>query len=306
MVRILVALILAQLTSSWQALAQEIDGIEASQEDKFRADAASVVSMDDADARLARAAAETSRIMNEKKQQQLELKKKKKKAHKAKASQNLTHTVNISHTVNVSSKVKWNGTVIAAALKARADAKAIAKTAAGAADAPVMKESFSFEAMAAEGDDLAYFQRVQAARNEAAAVVAEKHRSGADARCLDSPRTWSDSAGDYCFVYEFAQLCAPTKTYGANWSFVKGGQFSDYAAGTPSVSAIQACCACGGGTIPFSVPVVILPTLAPTAPPVNAYNPSNDARDWSLAEGEKSNDTMAPANIVDNVVIEFS
>jgi len=64
--------------------------------------------------------------------------------------------------------------------------------------------------------------------------------------CLDEPLDWKDSRGDDCFIYEWGELCNHTKGYGSGWH-IKGGSFADYS--TPDgVTAVEACCACGGGT----------------------------------------------------------
>lgn len=64
--------------------------------------------------------------------------------------------------------------------------------------------------------------------------------------CLDSPSAWEDSDGDTCADYKRHNYCTSRGGYGRNWYPDEWGLFADYA--VDGVSAIQACCACGGGS----------------------------------------------------------
>uniref|UniRef100_A0A7S4Q6G2 Uncharacterized protein n=1 Tax=Alexandrium monilatum TaxID=311494 RepID=A0A7S4Q6G2_9DINO len=64
--------------------------------------------------------------------------------------------------------------------------------------------------------------------------------------CMDEPHDWQDPSGDDCFMYEWGELCTFSMGYGAGWRNLKGGKFKDHSA-PDGVTALEACCACGGG-----------------------------------------------------------
>merc|ERR1719221_647723 len=47
--------------------------------------------------------------------------------------------------------------------------------------------------------------------------------------CLNHPKDWKDSQGDYCFQYEAGSFCTRQKGYGSGWK-LKAGFFQNYAA----------------------------------------------------------------------------
>jgi hypothetical protein len=66
---------------------------------------------------------------------------------------------------------------------------------------------------------------------------------GGGEACMDLTIGWVDSQNLTCGDYIQFELCTSGGDYGSNWHFP--GNFSDYA--TNGQSAIEACCACGGG-----------------------------------------------------------
>lgn len=64
-------------------------------------------------------------------------------------------------------------------------------------------------------------------------------------RCTDMPANWRDLTGDFCFTYDWGEFCTQRGGYGRFWQQLKGGNFSNFA--RDNITAVQACCACGGG-----------------------------------------------------------
>eukprot|EP00039_Didymoeca_costata_P026718 m.16495 g.16495 ORF g.16495 m.16495 type:complete len:917 (-) comp5714_c0_seq1:599-3349(-) len=65
------------------------------------------------------------------------------------------------------------------------------------------------------------------------------------ASCLDAPLGWHDSDDDNCATYETYQWCTPEGGYGRYWGS-PDQTFEQFS--FDGVSAVQACCACGGGS----------------------------------------------------------
>lgn len=66
----------------------------------------------------------------------------------------------------------------------------------------------------------------------------------APAPCKDQPSTWRSSEGDACSVYKSKKYCSADGTTGSGWG--DWGPITDYA-DAQGISALGACCACGGG-----------------------------------------------------------
>ena len=64
--------------------------------------------------------------------------------------------------------------------------------------------------------------------------------------CSDHPKNWRSSEGDACCVYQWNSYCTPQGGEGPSWDHKAWGPISRYA-NKRGVSAIEACCACGGG-----------------------------------------------------------
>jgi len=62
--------------------------------------------------------------------------------------------------------------------------------------------------------------------------------------CRDDPPTWSDSEGDACAAYRVGQWCTSSGAPGPGWK-ADWGSFTAFAG--LGGSAVDACCACGGG-----------------------------------------------------------
>ena len=77
-------------------------------------------------------------------------------------------------------------------------------------------------------------------------------------RCSDKRKgnkVWSDKHGFRCRIYEGAKWCTPGGKQGSGWfggtTGNRWGKIKDHAPTTgvfKGVDAIQACCACGGGS----------------------------------------------------------
>merc|ERR1712232_1046240 len=81
-----------------------------------------------------------------------------------------------------------------------------------------------------------------AARGALAAASA----TAAAPACVDL-QGWSAIDGTPCGTYAALHFCTPTGQYGAGWKSGFGA-FSSWA--NNGISAVQACCACGGGSRP--------------------------------------------------------
>merc|ERR1711976_1061593 len=64
--------------------------------------------------------------------------------------------------------------------------------------------------------------------------------------CKDQPSDWRSSEGDKCSVYESKKYCSSEGTTGSGWN-ADWGPITDYADDN-GISALGACCACGGGS----------------------------------------------------------
>lgn len=256
-----------------QDVAQVVGSVDHEAEQKKFHDDAAGVALDDASSMLAKPQAPAPKpVMRSEKEKAHHHKKKHHKKHKehkeeekVAAQVNVPHKINVTHKVNVTNKVYWDGTV---KTQPKVPKVAVQPTLPKLEATAKEKEQLETEAKLnaemereqhAAGEKLAEFAKA------AAAVRASQAAAGdVSTRCVDYPRSWVDSQGDYCYMYEYARLCTPNKGYGAYWSLLKGGNFSNYAvtnstwavAGNPvpvggGVDATFACCACGGGTIPF-------------------------------------------------------
>merc|ERR1712216_473222 len=69
-------------------------------------------------------------------------------------------------------------------------------------------------------------------------------------RCLDSPGNWQGKGGESCDDYVSQRLCTLESGYGPGWvrmdDDLEDLTFEDYA--TEGISAVEACCGCGGGS----------------------------------------------------------
>ena len=63
--------------------------------------------------------------------------------------------------------------------------------------------------------------------------------------CVDSPGTWTDTQGNTCADYRDNQWCTPDGGVGGGWDGPPLGDYAKY-----GKDALQACCACGGGSVP--------------------------------------------------------
>jgi hypothetical protein len=87
--------------------------------------------------------------------------------------------------------------------------------------------------------------------------------SSTDSSCTDLPlfdgAPWADTEGDACSLYAKRSWCLLDGEPGPGWG-VGGDTFDDYA--SSGLSAVDACCACGGG---FEVEVEDKPTEQPSS-----------------------------------------
>ena len=95
--------------------------------------------------------------------------------------------------------------------------------------------------------------------------------------CGDRPLDWRSSEGDPCSIYDLNSYCSADGREGLGWDSCAWGNITKYA-DSNGVSALDACCACGGGTAP-SPP-------APPAPPPPRSNCSDFPKDWRSSEGD--------------------
>mmetsp|Transcript_5 Transcript_5/g.20 ORF Transcript_5/g.20 Transcript_5/m.20 type:complete len:129 (-) Transcript_5:1-387(-) len=65
------------------------------------------------------------------------------------------------------------------------------------------------------------------------------------ATCINAPE-WTDRDGYACSTYVAAQWCTADGLFGPGWA-TAWGDFGTYASG--GLSAVEACCGCGGGAI---------------------------------------------------------
>jgi len=85
-------------------------------------------------------------------------------------------------------------------------------------------------------------KRLRSAAAETAIVALRAHEPGVV--CLDSPRDWRSNTSNTCDEYRLHQWCTKSGGKGEGWS--DNGEFKDWAP-RGGVSAVEACCACGGG-----------------------------------------------------------
>mmetsp|Transcript_34267 Transcript_34267/g.91826 ORF Transcript_34267/g.91826 Transcript_34267/m.91826 type:complete len:450 (+) Transcript_34267:339-1688(+) len=84
------------------------------------------------------------------------------------------------------------------------------------------------------------YQRQGVSADEACAAC------GGGKACIDTTIGWEDSQGYTCGDYIDNGWCTSGGDYGSNWGASRfSGTFDDYA--TDGQSAVEACCACGGG-----------------------------------------------------------
>jgi hypothetical protein len=65
--------------------------------------------------------------------------------------------------------------------------------------------------------------------------------------CNDHPKSWRSSEGDSCCAFVWDEYCTPEGGEGPSWDHKAWGPISNYA-DKNGISALQACCGCGGGT----------------------------------------------------------
>ncbi|KAK3239811.1 hypothetical protein CYMTET_50288 [Cymbomonas tetramitiformis] len=80
---------------------------------------------------------------------------------------------------------------------------------------------------------------------------------------------WTDSKLQTCEDYYVLQYCNETGGYGSEWGIYHDGTFADFA-GADGTTALEACCACGGGLYasPPSPSLPLQPLPPPLSPPV--------------------------------------
>lgn len=240
---------------------------------RFEADAAGVA-LDDASSMMAKPEQPAPKpVMRSEKEKVHHHKKKHHKKHKdhkeeekVAAQVNVPHKVNVTHKINVTNKVYWDGTIKTQTKKmVEPKTPKLEVTAKEKVDQKLFEAEDAKLRVEMEKNRLAASEKLATFAKAAAAARAAQTQAGSSAaRCLDYPRGWTDSQNDYCFMYEYARLCTPNKGYGAYWALLKGGNFSTYAVhngswavdANPSrnqmIDATFACCACGGGTRPFT------------------------------------------------------
>lgn len=107
-------------------------------------------------------------------------------------------------------------------------------------------------------------------------VVAPAPVPSPSPECSDLPLGWKSSEGDPCSIYQLNSYCTPEGREGAGWDSCSWGPITDYA-DSHGISALDACCACGGGSNPAP------PTPPPPSPPSTCTDhPSN----WRSSEGD--------------------
>merc|ERR1712160_127054 len=65
--------------------------------------------------------------------------------------------------------------------------------------------------------------------------------------CSDYPSNWMSSEGDSCSVYQSYNYCTSDGAEGSGWKRSKWGPITNFA-DRSGYSALDACCACGGGS----------------------------------------------------------
>jgi len=64
--------------------------------------------------------------------------------------------------------------------------------------------------------------------------------------CQDSPSSWANTDGEGCHKYERANFCTKSGGEGSGWRHGNWGSITDWA-DSQGRTALDACCACGGG-----------------------------------------------------------
>jgi hypothetical protein len=86
-------------------------------------------------------------------------------------------------------------------------------------------------------------EKLEALNNALGATVTISDVESAD--CDDSPAGWISAGGSTCLTYAAENFCTSSRGYGPNWLPVHGSFWSW--ADSNGVSAVDACCECGGG-----------------------------------------------------------
>jgi len=84
-----------------------------------------------------------------------------------------------------------------------------------------------------------------------ALVFTEVLTDCSDASCSDEPSNWRSSEGDPCSTYQRERYCTSVGSEGDGWD-PGWGPISDFA-DSNGISALDACCGCGGGRKAFVV-----------------------------------------------------
>lgn len=98
----------------------------------------------------------------------------------------------------------------------------------------------------------------------------------APSKCKDKPETWRSSEGDPCSIYDLNSYCSADGHEGKGWNICSWGSIKDYA-DPNGITALEACCACGGGTNPV--------TPAPPAPS-SPHKCTDKPKTWRSSEGD--------------------
>lgn len=81
-------------------------------------------------------------------------------------------------------------------------------------------------------------------------------------QCIDNPISWTSLNGATCVDYQLRSWCTSSGDYGAGWG--EFGTFGDWADLETGITALDACCVCGGGLLDGATPPTPVPTPAPT------------------------------------------
>ncbi|KAK3287478.1 hypothetical protein CYMTET_5011, partial [Cymbomonas tetramitiformis] len=137
-----------------------------------------------------------------------------------------------------------------------------------------------------------------------------------DAEAFDGG-PWKDAQLQSCEDYYILDYCSNTGEYGSGWASNKDGSFASYSVN--GVSALEACCTCGGGLYPPpppplspplpppSPPQTPFPPPLPVAPPVSLNASAVTIDDGTYAfphlEGALQDDTVAVINLQTDVAL---
>merc|ERR1719482_1854078 len=112
-----------------------------------------------------------------------------------------------------------------------------------------------------------FLDRLQPDRQSSDTEKVEEALEDKESGCKNFPQGWADTRGNTCEDYAEGEYCNRHGGYGDAW-LDEWGTFED--AADKGVSALQACCICGGGVRDGEVAVVPSPAESPAAAPVPA------------------------------------